>query len=199
MHMTRLKRHRTATTIAGALAAPVLLLSACSDTAGEETGASVEDIQEDADAGVAEEPLAEEPAAEEPLAEEGVAEEPLAEEGVAEGDALGFDEVGADTESFVGQEVTVSAEVNEQLSENAFTIAGEDSALEPLLVVSATGPMTIVEGDAVQVSGTVMQAFDLPTVEQELGVDLQDDLFTEFEQQPYIQASAVDSTVAAEN
>jgi hypothetical protein len=116
------------------------VLAGCgNDTAGPETGASVEDVQE-------------EPAAEEPLDEE---------------PAAGAQEVGADeARSFVGQTVTVSADVNEILGPQAFTIAGtENTDAEPLLVI-ANQPDQLVQPDsALAVTGTVRQAFDLPAVE----------------------------------
>lgn len=42
----------------------------------------------------------------------------------------------------------------------------------------------------VQVTGTVQEGFDVAGVEQELGVDLEDEAFTEFEGEPYIMATS---------
>lgn len=97
--------------------------------------------------------------------------------------------------SYVGDEVTVSADVNEILSPSSFTIAGtDDTDVEALLVIGA-GEVTGLETDLlVGVTGTVQQAFDLPTVEEELGVDLDDGLYESYDQEPYIVADGVDTS-----
>lgn len=100
-----------------------------------------------------------------------------------------------DIMSFVGQQVTVSAEVNEILTERAFTIAGESIGLDPLLVIAAQSGVTVTEDSAVAVTGTVQQAFDLAAVEAEYGFDYDDALFAEYDGEPYIVAETVDPTI----
>ncbi|MGY1709011.1 hypothetical protein ACI8AC_05820 [Geodermatophilus sp. SYSU D00758] len=100
-----------------------------------------------------------------------------------------------DIDSYVGEQVTVSAEVNEVLDQQAMTIAGTDGEVEPLLVVGAGDTSAYQNGEAVQVTGTVEQNFVLTDVEDELGVDLTDDLYADFEGEPYVMASSVDSSV----
>lgn len=101
-----------------------------------------------------------------------------------------------DVMSFVGQTVTVSAEVNEIIAPDAFTIAGDGFfGGEPLLIVSPPGGPAVQEGSPVQVTGTVRQAFDLPAVEQEFGFDLDDNLFGAYSGEPYIAASNIDPTL----
>lgn len=99
-----------------------------------------------------------------------------------------------DVMSFVGQTVTVSADVNEIITPTAFTL-GDDLFGEPLLVVSGEPAPQLNPDSPVQVTGTVMQAFDLVAVESELGVDFDDALFTDFDGEPYIVASNIDTTV----
>jgi hypothetical protein len=43
----------------------------------------------------------------------------------------------------------------------------------------------------VEVTGTVQQAFDLPTIEDDTQKDLEDDLYQDYDQQPYLEATDV--------
>ncbi len=82
-----------------------------------------------------------------------------------------------DTESYVGQQVTVSAEVSELITTtdvgSALRIAGDEG--EPTAVVSATPPPQLDQSDIVQVSGTVMTV-QRDSFEAEFGVAA-DELF----------------------
>lgn len=142
--------------------------------------------------------------------EEGTTAEEVAEGGdeaaVAEGTgALAYDGVYdsafvEDYDSLVGEEVTVSAEVNTIISPNALTIAGtDDTTVEPLLVMHNQGDLPDVqEGLTIGVTGTVKEAFDVVTVEEDLGIDLDDDLYADWEGERYIQANSVDASVDAD-
>ncbi|SDN76047.1 hypothetical protein [Geodermatophilus sp. DSM 45219] len=155
---------RTVRTAAVAVAAVSTLgLSACGgDTAGTEAGADVEDVVE------------EEPPADGPY------------DGVY--DSAFYDEV----DSYAGEEVTLSADVDEVITPEAFTIAGtDDTSVEALLVVGATGDTELAPETTVGVTGTVMESFVLTDVEEDLGVDLDDALFAEWEQEPYVVAESV--------
>ena len=171
--------------LAGSLVVAPFTLAACGDdTAGPEEGVSAGDIQEDdgveadADAGVDE------------------------DAGVDAG--LGYDGVYdsafyEERTGYVGQEVTVSATVNEVFGPNSFTIAGtEETSVEPLLVVGADMTADLEEGGVVQVTGTVQDAFEEVAVEDELGLDLTDDAYGDFENQEYIVAESVDTSVPTE-
>jgi hypothetical protein len=85
--------------------------------------------------------------------------------------------------------VTVSANVEEVISPNAFTIAGGD--VEALLIVGTNEMNNLQEGGLVEVTGTVRQ-FSVAEAEEFVGSDLDDGLYTEFEQEPYIQAQQVE-------
>lgn len=174
----------TRTAAGGVLALAALSLTACGDTAGPETGTSVEDVQEG-------------DAVEDAAAEDEVVEDEAAATGPYDGlyDSGFYD----DLDSYEGMEVTVSADVNEVLSPSSFVIAGtDDTSVDPLLVVGATEVTGLEPALTVAVTGTVSQAFDLVTVEEELGVDLDDARYEEYDQQPYITASSVDTSVVAE-
>ena len=169
MRATLSSTPRTARAAVAAVAAlSALGLSACGgDTAGTEAGADVEDVVE-------EEPLEEEPAAAGPY------------DGVY--DSAFYDEV----DSYVGEEVVLSADVNEVITPESFTIAGtDDTSVEALLVVGATGDTELAPETTVGVTGTVMESFVVTDVEDELGVDLDDALFTDWEQEPYVVAEDV--------
>ena len=160
-------------------------LVGCNSTSGTEDGADVEDIVE------------EEPAAEEAVAEESVAGDP-AVAGPYNGvyDQTFYDEM----DSYVGEEVTVSADVNEILTPMSFTIAGtDDTTVEALLVLHDMELPEVTAGLTVGVTGTVQEAFDLPTVEEEMGVDLDDAAFEDWDGEPYIEATSVDTSLDADS
>lgn len=99
---------------------------------------------------------------------------PTDTEGVDEGVDQDVDDTGAffsDTASYLGQQVTVSAEVTELATTTevggAFWIAGEGS--EPIAVVSASPPPALDINDVAAVSGTVMEIRS-DTFEQDFGV-----------------------------
>ncbi|HET7329083.1 MAG TPA: hypothetical protein VFJ14_17570 [Nocardioidaceae bacterium] len=150
------------TVVAGMFAFSALGVTACSETSGDEAGTSVEDVQEEA------------------------VTDDLAYQGAFDNEFL------TDLDGYEGQQVTVSADVDEVISDHAFTIAGGD--VEPLLVVSADEMNDLQAGNVVSVTGTVHTAFDLPAVEEQMGTDLEDDRFADWGQEPYIEASGVDTS-----
>lgn len=89
----------------------------------------------------------------------------------------------------VGQSVTVRGEVAKTLVANAFTLGGDEIGENPVLVVGANMAQ-VAEGDTVTVTGTVRR-FDLPGVERDLGLDFVDNEFTDFADDPIIQATSV--------
>ncbi|MFC4903016.1 hypothetical protein [Kocuria oceani] len=166
-----MRAHSTRTTrtlAAGLFAVAGLGLAGCGSE-GPETGADVEDVT---DGEVVESSAA---ATEDPGAMA------LAYEGDYNQDF--YDEV----TTYTGQQVTLSAEVSETISPDTFAIAG---AVDPLLIVEEQEIPPLDDGQVVQVTGTVQEGFDVAGVEQELGVDLEDEAFTEFEGEPYIMATS---------
>ncbi|WP_432545574.1 hypothetical protein [Kineococcus sp. SYSU DK004] len=158
---------------AGVLAFSVVGLTGCGDTAGPEEGVSVEDVQEGGDS-------TEEPGAE-------VYDDVY---GSAFYDGLN---------EYYGEEVTVSADVNTVVDDTSFVIAGtDDTSVDPMLVIGADSTSELEPGLTVRVTGTVYETFDLTTVEEELGTDLDDELFGDYDAQPYIDATNVDETVASD-
>lgn len=175
-----------------------LLLGACSDddSAGPDAGVTVSDLEDmETRLGEMENRV-------------GVLEEDMAAFGDAEV-GVGEDEEGAlgeeeqEQPDLVGQTVTVSGEVTSVIAPTGFTISGEQDAelADPntsgVLVVSAQ-EFGVTEGDVVQIVGEVA-LFRIADIESDLGIDLDDELFEEFEGQPALIASSVDMTVPEED
>lgn len=170
---------RSLVAVSGA-AVLTLGLGACGTTAGDEDGVSVEDVNEaesDVEAEVDEDGSTDVDVDQGPLGFEGAYDSAFTDQ----------------QDDLIGQDVTVSAAVNTILDDTSFTIAGDGSGIEPLLVVGATSEtaVEVAADQEVYVSGTVMEAFVLTEVEEELGLDLDDELYLEWEGETYIDANAV--------
>ncbi|WP_424346989.1 hypothetical protein [Kocuria sp. CH-021] len=156
---------------AGIFAVAGLGLAGC-NTEGPEEGTDVEDVSEG-------EVLESSPAPQETDREVGAGY-------VGPYDQAFYDE----SETYAGQEVTVSAEVTETLSTDTFVIAGaEETAVDPLLIVEEQEIPPLDDGQVVEVTGTVAQDFDIAATEEELGIDLEDDLYADYVGEPYIMAT----------
>lgn len=92
--------------------------------------------------------------------------------------------------SYDGESVKLSADVNEIISDHAFTIAGGD--VEALLVIHDATIAMLAPGVTVQVSGTIHKVFDLPTIEHATDLELDDGLFADWGAEPYLELSNVD-------
>lgn len=173
----RTRDHRTARMLAtGLFAVAGLGLAGCG-TEGSETGTDVEDVTDG-------EVLESSPPAEDAPAEG-------AEDGIAaEGYVGPYDQDFSDrSTTYVGQEVTLSAEVSETVSPEAFTIAG---AVDPLLIVESQELPAVDTGQVVEVTGTVQDDFAVTDVEEDLGTELEDELFSDYEGRPYVMATSAE-------
>ncbi|WP_159617243.1 hypothetical protein [Arthrobacter zhaoguopingii] len=157
--------------VAAAAILPMAVLgaTACS-TAGSEEGASVEDI----------------------------VDEPVEKDEIADPYAGQYDEgFQQEMNSYVDEEVTLSATVNEIISPVSFTIAGtDDTTVDELLIVHDEELPDVDPGQVVEVTGTVHEALDLPTVEEERGIDLEDDLYEDWDSETYVEAVSIDASVS---
>ena len=142
-------------------------------------------------------PVAPAPAVAPPVAPAAVDPATVGAEALEEGNVT-VAEIASNVAAFDGQKVTVRQEVEEVLGPNAFTL-DEDALLaggidNDLLVVSAQENLPFINqelGDAmVQVQGMVRE-FDLAAFEQELGYDLDDNLFTDWAGRPAIVAQQI--------
>lgn len=187
MSRTTLRKPVIRTALASVLTLSAFGVTACGDEAGDEQGTSVEDIQEE-DQEVDPDVDADVDADTEPSGDADWA---------FEGD---FDADFVDSANdYAGEQVIVSAAVNEVVSDNAFTIAGTDDTSADEMLVVGTDANPMLESDvAVSVTGTVQESFDLATVEENLGVDLDDELFEDWDGQTYIEASNIDTSVTSD-
>lgn len=96
-------------------------------------------------------------------------------------------------DQYVGEEVTVSAEVEEVLSPQSFRLDGGDWGDESLLVVSAQQAKDLQEDDVVQVTGTVRE-FTFDDFNNEYGLD-DPGIYDEYDQEEFLVASKVEVTV----
>ena len=156
-------RRSTRLMAAGILAVAGLGLAGC-NTEGPEEGADVEDLSENGDAEVA-------------MGYVGPYDPAFYEE----------------SETYVGQQVTVSAEVAETLSTGTFVIGGTaDTAVDPLLIVEEQEIPALEVGQVVEVTGTVQQGFDVAAAEEEFGIELEDELYADYVEEPYITATSAE-------
>lgn len=90
----------------------------------------------------------------------------------------------------VGQEVTIRSEVTEAVGKSAFVMNNNDG--KPIIVVNATGSTFLVPGRdiPVQATGTV-EPLIIADVERKYGLDLENELYTNYERQPAIIAKSL--------
>ncbi|PSR15586.1 hypothetical protein C8255_22330 [filamentous cyanobacterium CCP3] len=104
------------------------------------------------------------------------------------------EDVAGETESYIGQVVTVRSEPLEVVDDSSFTVGDEQFfGAEPILVINASGePLLLPEDDdvEVQVTGEVRN-FVIADVEQEFGLTLDPTLYTDYEEQPVIIAQSI--------
>lgn len=158
---TTARRAAVALLAAGGLAAG---LSGCGGSAGPEQGTTLEDLQA-----------------------EGPAVDDADEEAIAAAPNDDTELFLPDKASYLGREVTVSGRIVQVFSPQVFVIGEGDLAT---LVTRADTALQLQPGTTAQVSGTVGR-FVLVDVEEELGADLVDEDFRDFERAPYIHARDV--------
>ncbi|EDX84348.1 hypothetical protein S7335_2045 [Synechococcus sp. PCC 7335] len=99
-----------------------------------------------------------------------------------------------DTASYVGEEITIRAEVEDTVDETAFLMADDDYFDgEGILVINASSEPFVVPdvGETeVQVTGQV-ETFAMTAVSTEYGLTLDADLYSEYEDQPVIIAESI--------
>lgn len=100
------------------------------------------------------------------------------------------EEVAEQTETVEGQAVTVRSEVKRQVGESSFTL---DNRGEEILVVNTSGkPFVLPEDEdiAIQATGKV-QNFVLVDVERDYDLDLDPEIYAEYETQPALLANSL--------
>lgn len=95
---------------------------------------------------------------------------------------------------YFGEDVTLTAQIEKVLSPHAFTITGaDDASADPLLVVHAEELPPLEPQTPVVVGGPVREYFDLAAVEEELGEDLDDSLFENWQNEPFLLAERAET------
>jgi len=156
------------------------LLPACQDYNTEETlgtGEVGEGIEATEDTGI--------------VADEGVGEGPFT---VAQqiDQNVELEDLTGDIGAYIGRTVSVRSDVTNILAESGFLLQNEGwFGGQEVLVINATGqPVLLPEDIELQVTGEVSQ-FVLADVERDYGVDLDPELYADYEQQPVIIAESV--------
>jgi hypothetical protein len=100
-----------------------------------------------------------------------------------------------DLPAYAGQEVTLTADVVGVLSPVAFTVTAPDGAdVEPLLVLATTELPELRPGQPVVLAAEPQGEFELTEIEEALDTDLPDEVYEEWEGEPYLSASIVQSS-----
>lgn len=107
---------------------------------------------------------------------------------------LGDEDVFENPDAYVGEQVTVTAEVHRVIDETAFRIGTPDGSLH---VVTASQSPIVEQGERVRVTGTVHEAFDVAEFENDNDVDLDEDLLRDLEEEPYLAADVIEPPVNA--
>lgn len=98
---------------------------------------------------------------------------------------------------YEGQDVTLTAEVEEVVSPSALTIGDpDDVTLDPLLVVHDLDVPDLEEGQTLEVVGVVQEGFEVTAAAEEVGVELEDELFEDHVGDPWLHAT--EATVTEE-
>ncbi|WP_026818230.1 hypothetical protein [Arthrobacter castelli] len=115
---------------------------------------------------------------------------------------VSIDELLQTPQQYVDQTVVVSADVNDDISPQAFSIAGTDeSQIPPLLVIHLEDKNDPAEegtsfdpqdGVEVEVTGTVEGSLDVKELEQQSGKDLNETALENWAGQPYLKATDVE-------
>jgi len=142
--------------------------------------------------GACNEPVAEEPGVSPEVAVEETAEEPAE---VAETYNVRLGELTGDVEDYLGETVSVRGEAEAAVGESAFLL--QDDQLfggEEVIVFNASGEPFLLPDDepteSVQVTGEVRELV-LVEFEDEFGIDLEDDLYADYEDRPAIVAQSI--------
>jgi hypothetical protein len=102
------------------------------------------------------------------------------------------EDVVEETEQLIGQEVTIRNEVGQQIDDFAFTIVDDEFfGGEEVLVINASGEPTLLPEDIpLQVTGEVSE-FVLADIETEYGLELDEALYVDYENQPAVIAQSI--------
>lgn len=112
-----------------------------------------------------------------------------------------FGDIADDPEAWLGKMVTVRGDLADRVGPRSFTLSEPGLGTGSFLVLAQNDQVIPAEepifgeqgagaGETVQVTGNI-RLFDLAEIEQEIGFDLQDTSFTDYDNQPVIIAQTV--------
>ena len=108
--------------------------------------------------------------------------------------AVSVDDITDNPDRYIGQTVTVGGEVNRMLGTNALVLEDDDFiGDDEVLVVGANQLPAGQANEVVLVTGTVSN-FNMADAESQLGIDLDNNLFTDWDGRPAIVARSIDVT-----
>lgn len=107
-------------------------------------------------------------------------------------EVLTFEELLQDVDSRTGDVVSVTATVDEIVTPGVFAITGDTP--ESMVVVDVAKTEDVEDGTEVVVTGTVHEELDDLEVEELMEVQLGDELLNDWEDEPYLEATEVDTT-----
>lgn len=96
------------------------------------------------------------------------------------------------SDEYVGQTVTVSAEVTEVLSPSSFELGGVGYGDESLLVISAERA-DVRDGEVVKVTGKVEEPFDYHYYSNSYGLNEDSNLYERYGEENFLVADSVES------
>lgn len=104
-----------------------------------------------------------------------------------------IEKITGNLEDYVGQMVTVRSEVEEELGESGFVLeADEFFGGEPFLLLNANAEPVIRPSDDIAVQGTgIVRRLIIADIETEYGIDLDDELYVDYEDRPVVIAESV--------
>lgn len=104
-----------------------------------------------------------------------------------------IEKITGNLEDYVGQMVTVRSEVEEELDESGFVLqADEFFGGEPFLLLNAGAEPVTRPNDEIAVQGTgTVREFIIADIENEYGIDLDDELYIDYEDRPVVVADSV--------
>lgn len=112
----------------------------------------------------------------------------IAQEEIQEGKTnVTVDKITGNVDEYIGQMVTIRSEVASELDELGFILQGEE-----FLLLNAGAEPVMLPGEDVPVQATGMvREFILADIESEYGIDLDDELYVDYENKPAIVAESL--------
>ncbi|WP_353826580.1 hypothetical protein [Agromyces sp. SYSU T0242] len=95
-------------------------------------------------------------------------------------------------DSYVGKRVTMTGTVDQTFTDFAFTVVSADGDIDPLLIVDRSGEDGPAVASTVEVTG-VVGAFDAGQLGDDWGIELDEDVFGDWEGLYYIDAERVEA------